>query len=135
LIDWLIGCCCLTSSYRYSVILMLWTSICMYKFGRGLGVGGGSVVISIWLKSYLSLVSLYWYVAAWTIWWSLWRAYAKADPGFQVRGGALKKNCAEQREMRTFLGYFVWKITILRQKNLIFSNFPYSPLIWVTLTS
>jgi hypothetical protein len=33
------------------------------------------------------------------------------------------------------LGYFVWKITILRQKILIFSNFPYSPLIWVTLTS
>ena len=25
-----------------------------------------------------------------------------ADPGFQVRGGALKKNCAEQRKARTF---------------------------------
>jgi hypothetical protein len=31
-----------------------------------------------------------------------------ADPGFQVRGGgALKINCAERREARTFLGYFV----------------------------
>ena len=66
-----------------------------------------------------------------------------ADPGFQVRGGALKKiapsggrcenfwgiSCEKsrfydkesyffqlRREARTFLGYFVWKITILRQK-------------------
>ena len=39
-----------------------------------------------------------------------------ADPGFQVRGCALKKNCAERREVRKFLGYFVWKITILCQK-------------------
>ena len=31
---------------------------------------------------------------------------AGADPGFQVKGGALRK----------FLGYFVRKITILRQK-------------------
>ena len=30
-----------------------------------------------------------------------------ADPGFQVRGGALKKNCAERREARKLLGYFV----------------------------
>ena len=48
--------------------------------------------------------------------------YAGADPGFQVRGGALKKNCAELREALKFLGYFVWKITILHKKNLIFSN-------------
>ena len=47
--------------------------------------------------------------------------YSGADPGFQVRGGALKKNCAERREARIFLGYFVWKITILRQK-IMFSN-------------
>ena len=33
---------------------------------------------------------------------------AGADPGFQVRGGgALKKNCAERREARKILGYFV----------------------------
>jgi hypothetical protein len=32
---------------------------------------------------------------------------AGADPGFQVRGGALKKNCAERREARKMLGYFV----------------------------
>ena len=45
-----------------------------------------------------------------------------ADPGFQVRGRTWK-NCAEWREARTFLGYFVWKITpILRQKNHIFAN-------------
>jgi hypothetical protein len=30
-----------------------------------------------------------------------------ADPGFQVRGGALKKNCTERREARKFVGYFV----------------------------
>jgi hypothetical protein len=30
-----------------------------------------------------------------------------ADPGFQVRGAHLKKNCAERREARKFLGYFV----------------------------
>jgi hypothetical protein len=28
-----------------------------------------------------------------------------------------------RRVVRTFLGYFVWKITILRQKILFFSNF------------
>jgi hypothetical protein len=30
-----------------------------------------------------------------------------ADPGFQVRGDTLKKKCAERREARKFLGYFV----------------------------
>jgi hypothetical protein len=59
-----------------------------------------------------------------------------ADPGFQVRGGALKKNCAEWREARTFLRYFVWKITILRQKFIFFSNFrgaraPGAPPPWI----
>jgi hypothetical protein len=44
---------------------------------------------------------------------------AGADPGFQVRGRT-KKNCAERREARTFLGYFVLKITILRQKIVLF---------------
>ena len=70
-----------------------------------------------------------------------------ADPGFQVRGAHLKKlRRAEggaknfgvfrvknhdftpkksdffqmQREARNFVGYFVWKITILRQKILFF---------------
>jgi hypothetical protein len=41
---------------------------------------------------------------------------------FKLEGTHLKK-CAERREARKYLGYFVWKITILRQKNLIFSNF------------
>ena len=46
---------------------------------------------------------------------------AGADPGFQVRGEAhLIKNCAARREARKFLGYFVWKITILRQKIVLF---------------
>jgi hypothetical protein len=27
---------------------------------------------------------------------------------FKLGGAHLKKNCAEQREARTFLGYFVW---------------------------
>jgi hypothetical protein len=53
-----------------------------------------------------------------------------ADPGFQVRGSALKKNSAERREARQFLGYFVWKITILSQKIIfylrwIFQNWSY----------
>jgi hypothetical protein len=30
-----------------------------------------------------------------------------ADPGFQVRGAHLKKNCAERREEVKMLGYFV----------------------------
>ena len=42
-----------------------------------------------------------------------------ADPGFQVRGRTWK-DCAERREARTFLEYFVWKITMLRQKILFF---------------
>ena len=70
-----------------------------------------------------------------------------ADPGFQVRGGALKKiapsggrreNCwgisceksrfyakksyyfQLRRKARKFFGYFVWKITILHQKIIFF---------------
>ena len=46
-----------------------------------------------------------------------------ADSGFQVRGGRTQKNCAERRESRKYLGYFVWKITILRQKIIFFSQF------------
>ena len=47
-------------------------------------------------------------------------------PGFQVRGGALKENAKKsdffqwRREARKFLGYIVWKITILRQKIIFF---------------
>jgi hypothetical protein len=43
-----------------------------------------------------------------------------ADPGFQVRGGRTWKNCTKRRKARIFLGYFVWKITILRQKIIFF---------------
>ena len=73
-----------------------------------------------------------------------------ADPGFQVRGGALKKiassggrrenfwgiSCEKsrfyakksyffqlRREARKCLRYLVWKITILRKKIYIFSKF------------
>ena len=67
-------------------------------------------------------------------WWEI----AGADPGFQVRGGALKKiapsiSCEKsrfyakksyffrwRREVRKHLRYFVWKITILRQKIIFF---------------
>jgi hypothetical protein len=42
---------------------------------------------------------------------------------FKLGGGALKKNCAERREAQNFLGYFVWKIMILSQKIIFFSNF------------
>ena len=41
---------------------------------------------------------------------------AGADPGFQVRGGGALKKIAPSE----FLGYFVWKIAILRQKILFF---------------
>jgi hypothetical protein len=75
---------------------------------------------------------------------------AGADPGFQVSGGAHLKNlrraegggehfwgisceksrfyakksyfCQLRREARKVMGYFVWKITILRPKNHSFSN-------------
>ena len=77
----------------------------------------------------------------------LFLSFAGADPGFQVRGGAHKKNAPSggrrdnvwgisceksrfyanksylfqlQREARKFLGYFVWKITILRQQIIFF---------------
>ena len=73
--------------------------------------------------------------------------YAGADPRFQVRGGALKRiassggrrenvwgiSCEKsrfyakksyffqlRREARKFLGYFVWKITILRKQIIFF---------------
>jgi hypothetical protein len=36
------------------------------------------------------------------------------------KGGCTLKNCAERSEARTFLGYFVWKITILHQNFLFF---------------
>ena len=42
---------------------------------------------------------------------------------FKLGGGRTLKNCAERREAQTILGYFVWKTTISRQKNHIFSNF------------
>ena len=48
--------------------------------------------------------------------------YSGADPGFQVRGAHLKKLRRAEGGAK-ILGYFVWKITILRQKNHIFSNF------------
>jgi hypothetical protein len=41
-----------------------------------------------------------------------------ADPGFQVRGGRLKKKCGGRRE--NFWGISYEKITILRQKIIFF---------------
>ena len=38
-------------------------------------------------------------------------------------GGRTYNNCAEWREARKFWRYFVWKITILRQKIVFFSSF------------
>ena len=51
--------------------------------------------------------------------WVLTQSKPEADPGFQVRRAHLK-NCAERREARKFLRYFVWKITILRKKIIFF---------------
>ena len=39
---------------------------------------------------------------------------------FKLGGGWTLKNCTERREARKFLGYFVWKITILCQKIIFF---------------
>ena len=51
----------------------------------------------------------------------IFQAVNRADPGFQVRGGAHKKNRAERREARNFFGVFrVKKITILRKKIIFF---------------
>ena len=79
--------------------------------------------------------------------WLISQQFPGADPGFPVRGGALKKNAPSEgrrenfwgvsceksrfytkksyffqlrREAGKFLGYFVWKITILRQKIIFF---------------
>ena len=41
---------------------------------------------------------------------------------FKLGRGRTSKNRAEQRETRKILGYFVWKITTLRQKIIFFSN-------------
>ena len=41
------------------------------------------------------------------------------DPGFHVRGRTWK-NWAVRREVRKYLGYLVWTITILRQKKSFF---------------
>ena len=39
---------------------------------------------------------------------------------FKLGGGQILKNCAERREARKMLGYFVWKITIFYKKILFF---------------
>ena len=44
---------------------------------------------------------------------------AGADPEFQVRGAHFKKIAPSGGKRENF-GYFVWKITILRQKKIIF---------------
>ena len=49
--------------------------------------------------------------------------YSWADPGFQVRGGAIKKNCTERREARNFIWVFRVKNHDFMPKNLIFSHF------------
>jgi hypothetical protein len=46
-----------------------------------------------------------------------------ADPGFQVRGGALKKIAPSGGRRENFWGISCEKITILRQKNNIIFQF------------
>ena len=43
---------------------------------------------------------------------------AGADPGFQVRGDALKKNCAEQREARNCWGISCEKSRFYAKKKI-----------------
>ena len=42
---------------------------------------------------------------------------------FKLGGGAHLKKLRRAEGGAKFLGYFMWKITILRQKNHFFSNF------------
>ena len=49
-------------------------------------------------------------------------SFPGADPGFQVRGGTLKKNCAEQREVRKFWGISCEKLRFYAKKSY-FSNY------------
>ena len=46
--------------------------------------------------------------------------HSGADPGFQVRGGALKKNCTEQREARNFWGISCEKSRFYAKKSYFF---------------
>ena len=64
---------------------------------------------------FLFLYFKYWYFRSLKRFWDydFNLVNAGADPGFQVRGGPL-------REARKCLWYFVWKITILRQKIIFF---------------
>jgi hypothetical protein len=71
------------------------------------------------------------------IMYCLFMYWSGADPGFQVRGAYLKKlgvfrvkkrfyanksySYQLRREARNILGYFVWKITILRQQIIFFT--------------
>ena len=66
-----------------------------------------------WITTTTRTTLLTWHVIGYN--WS----HSGADRGFQVRGAHLK-NCAERREARNVLGYFVWKITILPQKIIFF---------------
>ena len=84
------------------------------------------------------VTSFIWYPISWEafllpVCWLSWLLYtlniqctfSGADPGFQVRGGGgggahLQKLCRAEGGANIFWGYFVWKITILPQKNLIF---------------
>ena len=65
------------------------------------------------------LIHQYYYCSSASVWSFHFKTHtlSGADPGFQVRGAHLKK-LRRTEGARKFLGYFVWKITILRQKNL-----------------
>ena len=98
------------------------------------------------------------YIRSWTS--SLYNKYSGADPGFQVRGGALKTivqsggrrehfwciSCEKsrfyakksyffqlRREKRKFLGVFRVKNRDFTPKNLIFSNSHLPPWYWHTV--
>ena len=69
--------------------------------------------------------------------WQLWNICVTNDHVYQGRIqdfkiGAHLKKCAERREARKFLGYFVWKITILRQKIIFFPILGVRPCICFT---
>ena len=91
------------------------------QWKRGRGVHYVKLYSDMLLK-WVNIFSFWIYIPYyWVINFPLQCICAGADPGFQVRGGGhIKKNCAEWREARKILGYFVWKITILRQKIIFF---------------
>ena len=71
---------------------------------------------------YSILMSGYFVVGSWSgNYASFLQSYSRGGSRISSSGGGRTlKNCAERREAQNFLGYFVWKNAILRQKIIFF---------------